>query len=375
MQTLFIPGVVLLLAAGPAGAPAYEAATPPGGHPPLPAAQITGSPEEDDACEAVIETQDWAKVLEVCEPLLAVHDSSHRLYDFIKENVEYAHSTLNYENQQGCLTAAQGADWGTVLATCPATIEAFPEFIAGHFFVGMAHQASGAPAEANAAFESLIAEAAANPQIGAQLTDQIALAQKQAGINYIEMGNTEAGVPLLRLASESSPEDAEVHFRLGFALLQADDDAGAEAAFSTVIELNPDIPQMARVLFRAGILAWNAQDYENANERLSRYIEAEPEGDNALEAHWLLGSIGMQNNNQNQVITHFRAFLDAAASDDPRRIEAAYNLGNIYYNRNQCDSALRYYQQFLRAAPRDQRAGDVQDLVLDIEDGLCEPLS
>ena len=369
MPALIIPGLVLLLAASGTAA-GTGAATSLGEFGAM--QQLTGSPEEDEACEATIESQDWEKVIEVCEPLLAAHDPNHRMWDYFKENVEYAHQTINYANQTRCVESAQGADWDTVLATCPPTVEAFPEFIAGHLFVGLAHQAQGAGADATTAFESFLAAAEANPEIASQMGAQIALAQKTAGINHLEMGNSEAAVALLRQAGEASPDDAEVHFRLGFALLQADDDAGAEEAFSTVIELNPDIPQLALVLFRAGTLAWNAQDYETARERLNGYLEAEPEGEQAAEAHWLLGSIGMQNGNQNQVITHFRAFMDAA-SDDPRRTEAAYNLGNIYYNRNQCDSALRYYQQFLRAASRDPRAADVEELVLDIEDGLCEP--
>lgn len=373
MPALIIPGIVLLLAVGPAAGFAFETGLMSGGLRSLPAGQqLTGSPEEDEACEAVIEAQDWAQIIEVCEPLLAVHDSSHRLYEFIQDNVAYAHTTINYENQQQCLASAQAAEWDTVLSTCPPTIENFAEFIAGHLFVGLAHQAKGAPADATASFERFLEAAGTSPEMAAQMGAQITLAQKTAGINHLEAGNSEAGVPLLRLAAEGSPEDAEVHLRLGFALL-GDDAAGAAEAFSTVIELNPDIPAMPLVLFRAGTLAWNAQDYETAQDRLSRYLEAEPEGDNAAEARWLLGSIGMQSNNQNQVITHFRAFMDVAAADDPRRTDAAYNLGNIYYNRNQCDSALRYYQQFLRMAPRDNRAGDVEELVLDIEDGLCEP--
>ncbi len=366
---VIVSGLVVLLALGPSAFAAGDGALPGSV---LQEQQFSGSPEEDDACEAIIEAQDWEGVLRLCAPLLDIHDEGHRLFEFIRDNVEYARTTLAYEHQTSCLESAQSGDWDTTLASCPLMLEFFPDFIAGHLFIGLGHQAKGAPAEATAAFEQFLTAAEASPETAAQMAQQITLAQKTAGLNHLGLGDADRAIVLLRSAGEASPDDAEVHFRLGDALLETEDVAGAEAAFLTVADMDADIPQLADRLFRLGALAWNNEDREKAAELLTRYVESAPEGEHVAEAHWLLGSAAVQADNQADIITHFRAFLGAAA-DDPRAIEANYALGNIYFNRNQCDTALRYYQRFLRMAPRDSRAGDVNESVLDIEDGLCEP--
>lgn len=358
------------LAAGAAAAP-LAPAPPEAGAFGLPM-QITGTPEDDDACEAVIEAQDWEQVIALCEPLLAIHDENHRLFQFIGENVEYAHTTVNYANQQRCLQAAQGGDWDTTLDACPATIEAFPDFLVGHLFVGLAHNAKGATAEANASLERFVTVAGENPELAEQLKAQLALAQRTVALNNLEAGDAAAALPMLRAAAEGDPTDAEIHFRLGYALLQEDDPEGAQAAFNVVIELNPDIPQLGQVLFLAGQLAYNAQNYEEASSRLSAYLEREPEGDQVTEAHWLLGSMAARADQTNTAVTHFAAFLDGESSGE-RAALANYSLGTIYYNRNQCDRALTYYNRFIRLSPNAPQAADVRETILDIEDGLCEP--
>ncbi len=333
--------------------------------------QITGTPEDDDACEAVIEAQDWEQVIALCEPLLSIHDEGHRMFQFISENVEYAHTTLNYATQQRCLTSAQSGDWDTTLEACPTTIAAFPDFFVGHLFVGLAHNARGATAEANPALETFIAAAEASPD-AAQLGEQIALARRTVAMNRLEAGDTAGALPMLRAISASDPTDAEVHFRLGFALLGEDDPEGAREAFDAVISLDPDIPQLGQVLFLAGQLAYNAQAYDEASARLTAYIERSPDGDQVTEAHWLLASMAARNDQTGAAVTHFTAFLEDESSGE-RAALANYSLGTIYFNQNQCNRAATYYNRFLRLAPGDPKVGDVQETLLDIEDGLCEP--
>ncbi len=335
-------------------------------------AQITGTPEDDDACEAVIEAQDWEQVIALCEPLLDIHDENHRLFEFIQQNVDYAHTTVNYANQQQCLESAQGGDWDTTLVACPATIAAMPDFFVGHLFVGLAHNAQGAAEEANAAFERFLTTVEASPEMAAQLTEQIALARRTAAINYLTAGDRASALPMLRTLAADDPSDAEVHFRLGYALLQEGDTEGAEAAFQVVIGLNPDIPQLGQVLFLAGQLAYNGGNYDVATTRLSAYAEREPEGDQITEAHWLLASMAARADRTGDAVTHFAAFLQGESSGD-RAALANYSLGTIYFNRNQCDRAATYYNRFLRLAPNDSKVADVRETLLDIDDGLCEP--
>ena len=327
--------------------------------------------DPDEVCEAAIDSQVWEDVIEACEPLLSTHDESHPSWEFYKENVEYAHTTINYQNQQQCLESAQSGAWDTTLTACPAVIAANPNFIHGHLFLGFAHQAQGNAEGAIGSFEEFLAAADANPEVAAQLGEQIQMARRNVAIGRSEMGDRAAAIPLLRQVAEADPTDAEAHFRLGYALLQDDDTAGAEASFAAVIDLNPDIPQLPQVLVLAGQLAYNAQEFATAGERLNAYIEREPEGQYATESHWMLGFLAGRNNDERGMMRHYGAALQAAPND-PRARDANYSLGVIAFNGGQCNTAERYFRAFTRLAGNDSRVADVEDMILDIEDGVCE---
>ena len=327
--------------------------------------------DPDDKCEAAIESQVWEDVLAACEPLLSVHDESHTSWEFYKENVEYAHTSINYANQTQCVESAQSAAWDTTLTACPATLEANPDFFVGHLFLGFAHQAKGNATEAMSSFEDFLAGSDANPEMAEQLGEQIAMARRNVAIGRIEMGDRTEAIPLLRQVAATDPTDAEIHFRLGFALLQEQDTAGAEEAFSVVIAQNPDIPQLSQVLYRAASINFNARDYDKAGPRLTSYLEAEPEGEYVTEAHWMLGFVAARSNDQRGMMRHYGAALQAAPND-PRAKEANYSLGVITFNGGQCNTAQRYFNAFMRLAGNDSRRADVEDMILDIEDGVCE---
>ena len=261
--------------------------------------------DPDAACDAAIESQVWEDVIAACEPLLSVHDESHSSWEFYKENVEYAHTSINYANQTQCVESAQAAAWDTTLTACPATLEVNPDFFAGHLFLGFAHQAKGNATEAMSSFEKFLAGTDTNPEMAAQLGDQIAMARRNVALGRSESGDRAAAIPLLRQVAAADPTDVEIHFRLGFALLQEEDTAGAEEAFSVVIAQNPDIPQLSQVLYRAASINFNARDYDKAGPRLTSYLEAEPEGEYVTEAHWMLGFIAQLAQDQRGVMRHY----------------------------------------------------------------------
>jgi tetratricopeptide (TPR) repeat protein len=327
--------------------------------------------DPDEVCEAAIESQVWEDVIARCEPLLSTHDESHPSWEFYKENVEYAHTTINYQNQQQCVESAQSGAWDTTLTACPAILATTPDFFVAHLFLGFAHQGTGSAEEAIGSFEEFLTAADANPEMAAQLTDQINMARRNVAIAKSEMGDRGAAIPLLRQVAAADPSDAEAHFRLGFALLQEDDTEGAKEAFSAVIDLNPDIPQLPQVLFLTGQLEYNGQDFESAAGRLNAYLEREPEGQYATEVHWMLGFIAGRNDDQRGMMRHYSAAL-AADPNNPNARDANYSLGVIAFNGGQCNTAERYFRAFLRLAGGDSRAADVEDMILDIEDGVCE---
>ena len=327
--------------------------------------------DPDEVCEAAIDSQVWEDVIAACEPLLSTHDESHPSWEFYKQNVDYAHTTINYQNQQQCVESAQSGAWDTTLTACPAILATTPDFFVAHLFLGFAHQGTGNATEAIGSFEEFLSAADANPEMAAQLGEQISMARRNVAIARSEMGDRAAAIPLLREVAEADPTDAEAYFRLGYALLQEDDDAGAEESFAAVIALNPEIPQLPQVLFLAGQLAYNAQEFDSAAERLNKYLEAEPEGQYSTEVHWMLGFIAGRSTDENGMMRHYGAAL-AADPNNPNARDANYSLGVIAFNRGQCSTAERYFRAFMRLARGDSRAADVEDMILDIEDGVCE---
>jgi len=115
--------------------------------------------DPDEVCEAAIESQVWEDVIAACEPLLSTHDESHPSYEFYKENVDYAHTTINYQNQQQCMESAQAGAWDTTLTACPAILEVAPDFFVAHLFLGFAHQGTGDQEQAIGSFEEFLGAA------------------------------------------------------------------------------------------------------------------------------------------------------------------------------------------------------------------------
>ncbi len=326
--------------------------------------------EEDDdpntPCIEAAEAQDWDAVVSICPPLLDQETDDEEVVGMIQDNVNYAYQAL-------CTSAAQASDWDKTLMACGPALEAYPEFFSFHLFLGLANESKENLEGATGAYRAFLAGADESPGMAAQLGQQIALAERNTALLLLRMEDREAAIPYLRRVLERDPEDAEMHFRLGFALLQGGDTEGAEEEFSTVIEQAPDIPQLGQVTFLAGQINYNAERYEKAASQLGRYVDLYPDGEQTVEAHWMLGSMAARSSDDNAAVTHFRAFLEAAPSGDPRAALANYSLGTIAFGRNQCDTAQTYYRRFLRLAPNDPQAAQVNEILLDIEDGLCEP--
>ncbi len=329
--------------------------------------------EDPDApCIEAAEAQDWDAVIEICPALLTEHEADeqegdeHSPHDLMRDNINYAYQAL-------CTAAAQASDWDKTLRTCKPALEAYPEFFSFHLFLGLAHESKGAFREATESYRAFLQGAGDNPEMAAQLGQQIALAERNTALLFLRMEDREAAIPFLRNVIERDPDDSEMHFRLGFALLQGGDTEGAEVEFSKVIEQAPDIPQLGQVTFLAGQINFNAQNFDKAAVQLAMYLEREPEGEQAAEAHWMLGSVAARTSDDNSAVTHFQAFLGLVADGDPRAALANYSLGTIAFQRNRCDAAQRYYRRFLQLAPNDPQAAQVNEILLDIEDGLCEP--
>ena len=87
----------------------------------------------------------------------------------------------------------------------------------------------------------------------------------------------------------------------------------------------------------------------------------------------MVAEIAIRDNENALAMEHYRAFLERAPSD-PRAADVNFRVGEYYFQRRDCNTAERYYRRYMAQGGRSgQNAAYVEDILLDFEDGICEP--
>lgn len=312
------------------------------------------------ACQQAVDGQDWDQVISACPAVLADLPENHPYF------VSWTQS-LNYAYGIACPAAHDAQQWDRAIAACEPAVQANPDAFIVNYYLGRAYSSTQDWARAAINFSSFL-DGAQNSDAASQLSQQIAVAQKYGGLAYARANAAQDAIPLLQAAAGADATDVEVHYRLGIALLQTNDPAGAERALSVVLAQDP-IPG---VLYLAGQLNYNAGEFTKAVERLSGYLAADPAGERAPDAHFMLGQ-ALQGSDEDRAITHYRGFLEGAGSGgaDPREADANYAVGSIYYNRDDCANAEQFYKRLMEIAPDHANAAQVQEILASIAEGAC----
>lgn len=311
--------------------------------------------EDDDPegapCREAIEAQNWGEVITLCEALMENRPEGDEAWGeegwgTTKQNVDYAYGVQ-------CEAAANAQDWTATISTCGPAAERFPDAVLYLFYLGLAHQNGQDLPNAISAFEAFLGGVEGNAEMAAQLARQVDFAR-----NSVESA---------QLA---------VQRNLMLDLLREGNFDAAEDAYQKAIAAEPENTQLSEVffreVFRQGANSFNAQEYGAATASLTKYLAGLPDGPYATEAHWMVAEIAIRDNENSLALTHYRAFLERAP-DDERAATVNYSVGMIYFNRSQCDTAQRYLRRFRRLAPSDPNGALVDDILLDFEDGICEP--
>jgi predicted O-linked N-acetylglucosamine transferase (SPINDLY family) len=143
-----------------------------------------------------------------------------------------------------------------------------------------------------------------------------------------------------RLARQ--PNDPELHYDLGNALLAAGDATAATASFSRALALAPGHPQ---ILLQLGNALMAQGRYADAVAWFRQSIHADA-GDPA--SHYNLGNALRELGQAAEAATAYRQALKL----DPRDADTHNNLGNVLREQGKLDAAIACYQTALQLNPR-----------------------
>ncbi len=320
-------------------------------------------PQKAAACMQAVDGANYEQVLASCPEVLETLPEDHPYYAHWSQTVQYAYSLQ-------CEPAAKAQQWDSVITYCQLAVEANPDAFILNYYLGLAYQTRQDWTNAALNFSAFLNGVRGNSQAASQLGQQIAVAQRSGGIAFARADALGDAIPLLEAAAAANGTDVEVHYRLGIARLSTGDSGGAERALSVVVDHAPS--PIASVLFLAGQLNYNAGDYGKADTRLSAYLAAAPEDRGVPDAHYMLAQ-ALQASDEDRALSHYRGFLEAAASGDQRIAEANYALGTIYFNRDDCGNAEQHYNRFMELAPSHANVVQVTEILASIAEGGCQP--
>lgn len=322
-------------------------------------------PQKAAACMQAVDGQNYEQVLAACPEVLEVLPEDHPYYAHWAQTVNYAYSLQ-------CQPAFDAQQWDSVIAYCEMAIQANPGAFIMNYFLGVAYQTKQDWPNTAVNFSAFLEGVRGNSQAASQLAQQVTIAERSGGIAYARANAVQDAIPLLQAAAAKNATDVEVHYRLGRALLQAQDSAGAERALSVVLDNDPPSQIRGPVLFLAGQLNYNAGDYAKADARLTAFLETAPR-QGASDAHFMLAQ-ALQGSDEDRAISHYQGFLETVGSapGDPRIADANFALGTIFYNRDDCGNAEQHYRQFMELAPYHDNAAQVTEILASIAEGGCQ---
>lgn len=186
-----------------------------------------------------------------------------------------------------------------------------------HYPLAMAYRGRGdlARAEAELAIKGDVEPRPVDPLM--QSVDTLlesAEAYNIRGGAELAAGRWAAAADQFRRGLDVRPTDPSLRHRLGTALTQMGDEAGATAAFEEVIRTHPEF---ARAYFSLGVLAAERREYDPAIEHFRAALTHEP---GYVQARVQLGRALARSGKPGESLAHF----DQALAMEPTQSEAAF---------------------------------------------------
>ena len=281
-------------------------------------------------------------------------------------------AALAQEEQPGAkdfLAGQEAVKTNNFDAAIPAfekALAANPDLFASNYFLGWGYKAKQNWEKCGANFETFLRKVGSDPQAG----EQIGHSNREGGLCYARAESFTKSIPLLQKATSAKPNDKEVQFLLGVALMRENRDNEAEQAFAKVIQIDPSLKN---AYYYAGRINFNRQQWDQATQRLEKYLELGPDDTFAPDAHFMLGSnaIRMAEGStdaaalQQKASDHLTKFL-AAKPTAPQAAQAHYILGSLAAQRDDNEAAKTHFQKYLELEPTGAQAEEVKKFLKDL---------
>ncbi len=272
------------------------------------------------------------------------------------------------EYQEG-QAAIKKNDMDAAIVAFEKALAANAELFASHYFLGFAYQSKKNYPKTAEHFTVFLEKVGNNPEAA----EQIGHATRQGGLAWARTKNSAKGIPYLDKAAAAKPNDKEVHYYLGMALIRNGQEGKAEEHFSKVIQLDPSLP---RPYYFVGRVAFNTENWSEAQRLLSKYLELKPDDNFAADAHFMLGSMAVRQAEgsadaaaqNNAAKAHLNKFLEMKPNA-PQAPQAHYILGSLAAQSEDTATATPHFQKYLQLQPSGAQADEVKQFLADLSEG------
>jgi tetratricopeptide (TPR) repeat protein len=263
--------------------------------------------------------------------------------------------------------AMKKKDFDAAIPALEKALAANPELFASNYYLGFAYKAKQKWDKCGSNFETFLKKVGSDPKA----TEMIGYANREGGLCFARAEATAKSIPLLQKAQSAKPNDKEVQFFLGVALMRENREDQAEQAFAKVIQLDPSI---VKAFYYAGRINFNRQEWDVASERLEKYLAGAPDDTFAPDAHFMVGSIAIRKAEgspnaaaeQQKATEHLEKFL-AAKPTAPQAPDAHYILGSLAAQKDDTAKAKLHFEKYLELKPTGPQAEEVKKFLQDLK--------
>jgi tetratricopeptide (TPR) repeat protein len=262
--------------------------------------------------------------------------------------------------------AINAKNYDAAIPAFEKALAANPDLFASNYFLGWAYKQKQNWEKCGTNFETFLRKVGTDPKAG----EQIGHSNREGGLCYARAESTAKAIPLLQKSAAAKPDDKEVQFLLGVALMRENREDEAEQTFAKVIQLDP---ALQRAYYYAGRINFNRQQWDQATQRLEKYLELGADDAFAPDANFMLGSnaIRMAEGStdaaalQQKATDHLTKFL-AAKPNAPQAAQAHYILGSLAAQRDDNETAKTHFQKYLELEPTGAQAEEVKKFLQDL---------